>query len=504
MMRLPSSGRGLLLVLLVLSTPCAHAEVLRAAVVPIVNQGRFIETLLADFARERGLIIDVAAVHGREVMSRARRGEVDLVIAHADFRGATRLVEQGVLDPGNVVFANPIALLAPPDDPADAAGAGDPVAALARVRSSGGCLVENDLENLAPLNRDWWGEGGCYLNVGGPRGLPAVLEAVRRGAYVWWGLHPFLMNRQPLRPIVFDDPRLVRPLQVWPVTKGQRTLADAALAYLLRVDTQRAVQAFRLPEAPNVQPWYPAVAADRRRLIRARGHLVVSVKTDGARAADAHRDPAHAAKRGFELRIAQALSDALLGSGRPVEQRIMRRPQRLAAVARGEVDLAIAMIAPSEGARRLVDFSRPYYRDGLAVMQAATGGIEDASALVGKRLLILARDAGGMRQDAARLAEIAGAAMAPRPVENFRAAAEEIRAGRADALLSMAANIDHFLAQHPGELHRSSVLLPVEFAVVVPRGNPALLAAIDDVLGRADATGQLAAWAREAGLRAAP
>jgi len=46
--------------------------VLRAAVVPIVGQANFLQTVLAPFLAEKGVQLAVTATHGREVVRAAR------------------------------------------------------------------------------------------------------------------------------------------------------------------------------------------------------------------------------------------------------------------------------------------------------------------------------------------------------------------------------------------------------------------------------------------------
>ena len=247
------------------------------------------------------------------------------------------------------------------------------------------------------------------------------------------------------------------------------------------------------------QPESVAPVPDRLATIRTRGHLIVATKNEGARARTAHRDPAHTQKRNFELRIAHAIAAALLGKSDQLEIKILRKPERIPAVVAGTVDLAIAMLDSSRATDE-VDYSQPYYRDGLALMQAAAAPTLTLKDLPRYRVLGLHRDPYGEAIDAARLQSALGLTLPLLPVEDFGAAAAQIRGKQADALLSMAANIDAYLADDGVGLKRSPVLLPVAFAIAMPKHNPALLQAVNAVVAELETSGQLYAWAQEAGL----
>jgi putative glutamine transport system substrate-binding protein len=492
---------GILLLALAAAAGAAP-RVLRIHAVPVVAQGRFLHTLLAPFATAQDISLEIASHHGREVVAAAGRGEADLIVTHADFPGAAELTAEARLGRGEIVFANPIALLAPPDDPGGARSARSPEEALAQIAQAGRCLMPNNLKHL----REFQPRAGMPPTCGGAAdagsGLGAVLAAVAREAYVWWGLHPFLNAGQPLTPLLLDDPRLLRPLMAWAVAAGDTALAEAAIAYLRAPTTQAAVTGFRLPGRPDVQAWWPYAALDRLAAIRARGALVVALKNEGARAADEHRDPAHVAKRSVELRIAQALAADLTGDASRLVIRTLRKPARLPAVAGGDADLGIAMFAIGDTARRLVDFSVPYFEDGIAVMHRKEEVFPVAGSLAGRRLLVLARDALGRAEEQRSLErQLVAQVPSPTPVTSFDEAATLLENGQADALVAHAANIDAYLARRASAaLARSPLLQRTRYGVALPRDNPNLKARVDAVLSGLVESGELVGWSAEAGL----
>jgi len=255
-------ARWLLALLLVLSGPVgAEGPVLRAAVVPIIAQADFLPQVLAPFLAARGARLAMTASHGREVVRAARDGEADLILIHARFKALAKLRRDGTIAAPVPVFANPIALLAPAGDPARIADAPDPATAMARIKAARACLLENALAGLTEVQRELWGEGGCYLQQADAVGLGAVLAAQRQAAYTWWGLHPYANSAQSMSPRVWSTPALHRTLVAAPVTGAPgAALAAAAVAWLNSPDGQRAVAAFRLPGYPAVQAFWPPVA----------------------------------------------------------------------------------------------------------------------------------------------------------------------------------------------------------------------------------------------------
>lgn len=241
-----------------------------------------------------------------------------------------------------------------------------------------------------------------------------------------------------------------------------------------------------------------AQATDGLERIRGRGLLVVSVKNDGNPDRAAHKDPAHFQKRAFELELAREVAAALLGDPSRVEFRMMPKPARIAALLDGRVDLVISMLVPDAAMRERVDFSRPYYALGTAVMHRADGpSIRRTADLTGLRLGLIERNDANPR---VALDAAAGNPARIASFESFDAAAAAIARGDIDGLLSEAVNIDTWLAAHPDGLARSPALSHAAVAIAVPKGSPALLAGIDALLERLAASGRLADMQRAQGL----
>ena len=82
----------------------------------------------------------------------------------------------------------------------------------------------------------------------------------------------------------------------------------------------------------------------------------------------------------------------MLGDAQKVEFKMMRKPQRLPAIAEGTVDVGISMLRVSAESAQKVDFSTPYFSSGLAVLQTAEGTIQSMGDLAGKTLAVIERN----------------------------------------------------------------------------------------------------------------
>lgn len=231
--------------------------------------------------------------------------------------------------------------------------------------------------------------------------------------------------------------------------------------------------------------------------IHARGVLRVAVKNRGALNRAEHNDPAHFQKRGFELELAHAIADGILGPGAKLQLKMFHRRYRLPAVEDGTVDMAIAMFAVNARNRELVAFSRPYYEGGLAVVQVGKSTVRSLKDLNGMTVSALDEkmtDPGGALR---KLVEEAGADMKVKRYGTFDDAMKALREGKADAMVSENADLDIYIADGHADLKRSPLLSHESFAIAVRKGSPDLLNAVNRVISRLRESGRLAAMTRK-------
>ena len=259
-----------LLALTCFSAGCAEAKPpgVRLALVNIPDD--IVRPLLPEFQKQTGLTAEIVYT-GDDPYALARTGKADLVISHYGHHGVEAFVSEGLGLWPHPVFANQMALFGPPADPAKVKGLSDAAAALARIAASKSAFAVNRSPAARYLEEVLWQsakvvpEGDWYLDPQ-EHGKRAFKKAHRAGAYVLWGLPPYLRERQQkelkLEPLLIEDPLLQRIMvavvvNTAKVPDSNMTGARAFEQFLLAPATQAWIRAFRYPGIPQ-QVWWPA------------------------------------------------------------------------------------------------------------------------------------------------------------------------------------------------------------------------------------------------------
>ena len=210
---------------------------------------------------------------GNDPFAVGRAGNADLIVSHFGHEGVEPFVTAGFGLWPKAVLSNQMALIGPSSDPAGVRGMRSLSAAMQRIvatkavyvsnASAGARYVEDIALHSAGLTR---GDrfGGTLENAA------AVKVAAERGAYVLWGVPPFLRwKRQQsieqatdLEPLVIDDSTLQRLMVsiVVNATAVKGINAEGAQklqSFLLSPEIQARIAAFRYPGF-NQQVWWPA------------------------------------------------------------------------------------------------------------------------------------------------------------------------------------------------------------------------------------------------------
>jgi tungstate transport system substrate-binding protein len=208
---------------------------------------------------------------GRDPFSVARAGKADLVIAHYGHEGVEPFVTSSLGKWPRAVFANQMVLLGPAADPANVRGLADVAEAFARIARRKSTFLS--MSSVGGNNLEQW----LWIAAGDPpkgewyvdadlRGPAAARVASQRGAYVLWGLSPFLRLKRAeplaLEPLVVAAPEFQRIMvsvvvKAAKVTSVNEAGAAAFEAFLLSPQTQAWIRAFRYPEFGH-QAWWPA------------------------------------------------------------------------------------------------------------------------------------------------------------------------------------------------------------------------------------------------------
>jgi tungstate transport system substrate-binding protein len=240
----------------------------RLALVNVPDE--LLKPLLPDFQKQTGLPAEIIYT-GNDPFSAGREGKADLIISHYGHEGVEPFMAAGLGLWPRPVFANQMALLGPPSDPAHIRGLTSAVEAFQRIAASKSPFMSNNgggakyLEEILWISANVKEKGGWHLDLKS-QGKQSALDAAQKGAYVLWGLSPFLrLKRQGainLTPLVVEDPIfqrimtsiIVNPKKVAGVNvDGAKSFQD----YLLAPATQARIRAFRYPDFDR-QAWWPA------------------------------------------------------------------------------------------------------------------------------------------------------------------------------------------------------------------------------------------------------
>jgi tungstate transport system substrate-binding protein len=229
-----------------------------------------VRPLLPEFKKESGYEA-VIVYTGNDPFAEARDGKADLVISHYGHEGVEPFVSSGLGLWPHPVFANQMALLGPPSDPAHIRGLTDAAAAFRRIADAKAPFLINSSEGAKYLEQILWlsagisPKGDWYLDLHS-EGRAAARSAAEKGAYTLWGLPPFLrLKRQAplaLEPLVTKDPifqRIMVSIVVNPkkITGVNFQGASSFQKYLIAPATQAKIRAFRYPDFDQ-QAWWPA------------------------------------------------------------------------------------------------------------------------------------------------------------------------------------------------------------------------------------------------------
>lgn len=221
-----------------------------------------LDTLLPIFQRRTGYRVKVVAVGSGQALELGRRGDADVVLAHAP--DAERvLTDSGYFVRRRLVMHNDFLIVGPPPpapgDPAGLRGMNDALAALRRLPASEALFVSRgDRSGTHQLEQMLWRRAGLRPPAGGSwyiesgQGMAETLQmADQKRAYTLTDRATYLVwrDRVQLVPMVEGDPILYNVYHVMEVnprnaprvnTAGARALAD----FLVDPETQRLIGEF--------------------------------------------------------------------------------------------------------------------------------------------------------------------------------------------------------------------------------------------------------------------
>lgn len=234
--------------------------------------------------------------------------------------------------------------------------------------------------------------------------------------------------------------------------------------------------------------------------VRARGELVVGTKYD--QPLFGLRDPVSGAVEGFDVEIARIVARRVFGAKIARNIRFVETTSktREAALTSGAVDLVAATYTITPARQELVDFSRPYFVTGQALLtRRADRDIRTVADLAGRSVCTVTGST-----SATNLASAAPAAV-PVLLDTYSACVAALDAGTVDAVTTDEGILLGFVARSPGAYRVVGPPFTTEYyGIGLPPGDAVLERRVDAALARSFRDGSWArAWKRTIGVTGA-
>jgi tungstate transport system substrate-binding protein len=239
-------------------TPARQTTPVLLATTTSTRDAGLLDSLLPAFERTTGYHVKVIAVGSGQALAMGRRGDADVVLAHAP-EAERVLADSGYLLHRRLVMHNDFLVVGPPTAPAGLRGLADAVAALRQLASRRATFISRgDQSGTHQRELELWKDAGLSPAKGGHwyvesgQGMAATLQMADqkraytisdRGTYLVW------QDKVQLVPLVEGDPRLFNVYHVMEVnprnaprvnTAGAKALAD----YLVAPATQALIGEF--------------------------------------------------------------------------------------------------------------------------------------------------------------------------------------------------------------------------------------------------------------------
>src|SRR3989449_1589124 len=252
-------------------------EVLLATTTSTRDAG-LLDSLVPVFERASGYNVKVIAVGSGQALEMGRRGDADVVLAHAP-EAERVLVDSGYFISRRLVMHNDFLIVGPAADPAHLGGMTDALAALRRLAERGAPFVSRgDQSGTHKLEQKLWrlagikppGAGGWYIEAG--HGMGETLQmADEKRAYTITDRATYLAWRAKVQaaPLVEGDPLLYNVYHVLQLNPhnaprikaaggkafAEFLVAPATQALIAEFGKSRFGRSLFVPDAGKVDRW---------------------------------------------------------------------------------------------------------------------------------------------------------------------------------------------------------------------------------------------------------
>ncbi len=219
--------------------------------------------------------------------------------------------------------------------------------------------------------------------------------------------------------------------------------------------------------------------------VKARGTLIVGVRSDFPPLSylDGQGQPT-----GFEVDLAHYLARQLLGDEGKLRLVPVQAGNRLTALLSGSADMLIAAVTATEDRATVLAVSEPYFLSGTLLLVPRNSSIRDFGDLPGKRVAVLEGTIQeGAWEPVVREPVVRGVIRVQ--LRNVAAAVAALRAGQVDALAEDDVLILALARQNPDLVAVGKPFRPHPYAIAMRKGDPELLAWVNNQLRKAKADG---------------
>jgi polar amino acid transport system substrate-binding protein len=171
---------------------------------------------------------------------------------------------------------------------------------------------------------------------------------------------------------------------------------------------------------------------------------------------------------GFDIEIARIIAKGLFADPSKVEFFEQEMDARIPNLASGKVDITVELITVTAPRAQLVEFSIPYFREGITTMQLADSQYSGAKSMIGKGATITALQNEFNKGDILKMVPDAN-------VDLYSTVSDAILAlegGRADAYYGGHSEIDYTISLAPGKYKTGDTSWnPQSYSVAVRPGD---------------------------------
>lgn len=252
------------------------AALVRVASVPTAVEGNILPVLIRAFEERTPYRVELTA--SPALYEAARAGKADLAISHYGHQHAEAFVVDGLGEWPRTIFSNQLALVGPRADPAGVRGLDDAGEAFRRIAAGKHRYLVNELDGTRYVTEILWHLAGRPDRSAWMRSHErddALAVAAQAGAYLLWGLTPFLRTRKreglALDAFALGDPlfhRLMVAIVVKPVIDGINVEgARAFQQFLLEPATQARMRTIEYSDDEKIAVWVPAGRHNRTAIL---------------------------------------------------------------------------------------------------------------------------------------------------------------------------------------------------------------------------------------------